>query len=94
MKFIGRVLQISTVAWCIGFFFLPRRVVGVAGVGLFFAVGLWGILYPQGMLEVAKAAHPEIDPEDQRGWWVTRFIGAGFILFSIMGVAWMLADSR
>ena len=88
MKFIGRVLEIATVAWCIGFFFLPRRVVGVTMFGLLFVVGLWTVLYPQGMMEVAKTAHPGIDPEDQRGWWVPRLIGAGFILFSIIGVVW------
>jgi hypothetical protein len=61
MKFIGRVLEIATVAWCIGFFFLPRRVVGVTMFGLLFVVGLWTVLYPQGMMEVAKTAHPGIE---------------------------------
>jgi hypothetical protein len=91
MKAIERVLSIATMGLWVGYFFLPTRTWGVAVFGWFFAVGLWTVLYPQGVLGWAKTARPEIDPEDDRFWWVPRFIGIAFIAFSIAAVAMMLA---
>lgn len=42
-------------------------------------VGIWAVLYPEGILGWAKTAHPNIDVEDRSIWWVPRLIGACFV---------------
>lgn len=49
-----------------------------------FAVGLYGVLYPPGILGWVKVAHPQLDPLDERLWDVPRFIGAFFIIISLV----------
>ncbi len=92
MKTIERFLSVAATGWCIGFFFLPKKIVGVTGMGLFFAVGLWSLLYPQGLLGWASTAHHEIDPSDPTLWWVPRVIGVCFIIISALGFT-MMASS-
>lgn len=94
MKFIERFLQYATVTWVVAYFLLPVNTWSIGMFGLIFAVGLWTLLYPQGMLEVAKAAHPAVDPDDERLWWSARLIGLVFILVSIVAVVQVTADSR
>jgi hypothetical protein len=53
----------------------------------FFAIGIWGILYPQGILGWAKTAHPGIDINDESIWWVPRLIGTFFIAFVVLFAA-------
>ena len=58
----------------------------------FFAVGLWGVMFPQGPIGWAKAAYKELDPEDPSLWWVARLVGAAQITFAVI---WsMMAASR
>jgi hypothetical protein len=56
------------------------------GLGLvlfsFVAVGVWSLLYPQGMLAWARMAHPGIDPLNSSLWWVPRLIGGGFLVMA------------
>jgi hypothetical protein len=51
------------------------------------AVGLWSLLYPQGVLNWARRAHPQVDPEDSSIWWVPRFIGGAFLLGTLLLLA-------
>jgi hypothetical protein len=94
MKFIERFLQYATAPWLVAYFFLPVNIWSIGMFGLIFSVGLWTVLYPQGMLRVAKATHPAVDTEDERLWWGARVIGLVFIFVSILAVAQVIANSR
>jgi len=94
MKFIERFLQYATAPWLVAYFLLPVNIWSIGMFGLIFTVGLWTALYPQGMLGVAKAAHPAVDTEDERLWWGARVIGFVFILVSIVAVVQVIANSR
>jgi hypothetical protein len=48
------------------------------------AVGVWALLYPEGVLGWAKAAHPTLDVDDGSIWWVPRLIGAFFLVFVVV----------
>jgi hypothetical protein len=48
------------------------------------AVGLWALLYPEGVLGWAKTAHPSIDVNDSSIWWIPRLIGAFFLFFVLV----------
>jgi hypothetical protein len=48
------------------------------------AVGIWAILFPQGILGWAKRAHPTLDPDDSSLWWVPRLIGVCFLIFELL----------
>jgi hypothetical protein len=51
-------------------------------------VGIWGLLYPEGVLGWAKTAHRNIDVEDSSIWWVPRLVGCFFLVLAIfVGVA-------
>jgi hypothetical protein len=94
LKFIERFLQYATVPWVIAYFLLPLNIWSIGMFGLIFTAGLWTVLHPQGILRIAKAAHPAVNLEDQRLWWGARVIGLVFILVSIVAVVGVLANSR
>jgi hypothetical protein len=48
------------------------------------AVGVWALLYPEGVLGWAKTAHPTLDVNDSSIWWVPRLIGASFLFFVVV----------
>jgi hypothetical protein len=48
------------------------------------AVGLWTLLYPEGVLGWAKTAHPSLDVNDTSIWWIPRLIGAFFLFFVLV----------
>lgn len=50
----------------------------------FAVVGLWAMLYPEGVLGWAKTAHPGIDVNDRSIWWLPRLIGAFFLIFVVV----------
>jgi hypothetical protein len=57
------------------------------------AVGVWALLYPEGILGWAKTAHPSLDVNDSSIWWIPRLIGAFFLVFVLVlalafGGAW------
>ena len=54
---------------------------GLISLGI---VGTWALLYPQGILGWAKAAHPSIDVDDRSLWWVPRLIGGFFVAGAVM----------
>ena len=84
MKAIDKFIGIATTLYVIAWFFLPSNIQMIALCVLFIAVGLFSIIFPQGILGWAKTAHPEIDPEDESPWWVPRGIGIGFIVMSLL----------
>jgi hypothetical protein len=99
MRFIGRVLKIVGIAWCIGILFLPFtflpnniRVAGTLVIAGAFA--LWTVLYPQGMLELTRRKRPDIDPQDKRLQQVQRIAGVIFLIFFLAIIAVSLKDSR
>jgi hypothetical protein len=47
-------------------------------------VGLWAILFPEGVLGWAKTAYSPIDVDDSSMWWLPRLIGAFFLLFVLV----------
>lgn len=65
-------------------FVAPSQWMFPLGAVCFAAVGIWGILYPEGVLGWAKTAHPNIDVNDSSTWWVPRLIGAFFLVFALM----------
>ena len=50
------------------------------------AVGVWALLYPEGVLGWAKTAHPTLDVNNSSIWWIPRLIGA-FFLFLVTVLA-------
>ena len=93
MKAIDTFIGLAITAFFIVAIFLPSKITLEAICGLFVAVGLYSVLFPQGLLGWAKAAHPEIDPTDERLWWVPRCIGICFIVFSVLIVVMFAGKS-
>jgi hypothetical protein len=61
------------------------------GLASLAVVGLWAILFPQGVLGWAKAAHPDIDIDDRSLWWIPRLIGSMFVavfLLIVLAALW------
>jgi hypothetical protein len=82
-------LRVLIVVTAVGFMFPPGSLVSETAVwGLFcitfFAVGLWAIMFPPGIIGWAKAFHRELDPSDETLWWVPRLLGAGFLIFGLI----------
>ena len=47
-------------------------------------VGIWALVYPEGVLGWAKTAHPAIDVNDCSMWWLPRLIGEFFLVFVVV----------
>lgn len=54
---------------------------GLVSLGI---VGVWALIYPQGILGWAKTAHPSINVDDDSLWWVPRLIGTFFVAFALV----------
>jgi len=65
-------------------FVAPGRWVFPLVLVCFAVVGLWAMLYPEGILGWAKTAHPSLDVNDSSNWWLPRLIGAFFLLFAVV----------
>jgi hypothetical protein len=83
-----RITQVSLTDWVIrtlvvltffAFFVAPGRWMFPLVLLCFAAVGLWALLYPEGVLGWVKTAHPGLDVNDSSIWWVPRVIGAFFL---------------
>ena len=91
MKAIDIFLRVAMTAVFLALIFIPESKSTMAAVlALFFALGLWGVIYPPGLLGWAKSAHREIDLMDRRGWAVVRLIGSGFMIFSFLWLVMLL----
>jgi hypothetical protein len=66
------------------YFVAPSRWALTLGLLCFVAVGVWALLYPEGVLGWAKTAHPALDVNDSSIWWVPRLIGAFFLFFVLV----------
>ena len=84
MKAIDICLRISTIVAIVGSFVLPDVVEWKLICANFFAVGLWGVLFPAGPLGWAKAAYAELNPDDVTIWWLSRLIGSVFMALSLI----------
>ena len=85
-----RITQVSLADWVIrtlvvltffAFFVVPGRWIFPLVLLCFAVVGLWALLYPEGVLGWVKNAHPGLDVNDSSIWWVPRLIGAFFLFF-------------
>ena len=65
-------------------FVAPNRWMFPLVLVCFAVVGLWAMLYPEGILGWAKTAHPSLDVNDSSTWWLPRLIGAFFLLFAVV----------
>jgi hypothetical protein len=88
-----RIKQVRITDWAVrilvtvtffAFFFAPREWVFPLVLTCFAVVGIWGILYPEGVLGWAKTAHPQIDVNDSSIWWLPRLIGTFFLFFVLL----------
>ena len=66
------------------YFVAPRRWMLPLMLFGFGVVGVWALLYPEGVLGWAKTAHPILDVNDRSIWWVPRLIGAFFLFFVVV----------
>lgn len=83
MRAIDIFLRVLTTATVIGMFFLPGTLVGELFCVSMFAVGLWAVMFPSGIIGWAKTAHPRLDPSNESLWWVSRLVGAGLIAVAL-----------
>ena len=50
----------------------------------FAAVGVWALVYPEGVLGWVKTRRPALDVNDSSIWWVPRLIGASFLFLVVV----------
>jgi threonine/homoserine/homoserine lactone efflux protein len=62
----------------------PDTYGGAMGFISLLVVGVWSILYPQGVMGWAKTAHPSLNVDDSSLWWVPRLIGCFFLMFAVI----------
>jgi len=84
MKLTDWVARAVVVATFFALLLAPRKLGFPAGLICFAVVGIWAILYPQGLLGWAKTAHPVIDINDRSIWWVPRLIGSIFVVVTLL----------
>ena len=87
MRVIDIFLGVLMFTTAIGWFFLPDSVSWRMFLAMFFATGLWCVLYPPGVLGwVNSGRSNRLDPSDPSLWWIPRLIGIGFVAVSIFGI--------
>jgi hypothetical protein len=64
MRAISVTLQLATIAVFGGRFILPNETAILLIFLVFFAVGLWSVFYPPGILSWVKTYHRQLDPTD------------------------------
>jgi hypothetical protein len=90
-RIIDYFIRLLVLALFLSFLFAPDPIIWTLALLNFFAVGLWAVLFPQGILLWVKAAHPEIDETNPRLWSVPRLIGTFFMLFAgTIGLVFLL----
>ena len=82
IKTIDIFLRVLVVGVFFGFFVLPGQVQFVLVLCSFLVTGVCALLFPAVIIRWAKTAHPQLDENDESIWWVSRLIGASFVLFS------------
>ena len=90
-KIIDYFIRFLVLASFLSFFFAPAPITWTLTLLNFFAVGLWAVLYPPGVMLWAKATHPELDETDPSLWWIPRLIGGAFMLMAVtFGLVFLL----
>lgn len=84
MRTIDFFIRGLTFVTAIGCLFLPGAIAESLISITFFAVGLWALLFPPGILGWAKITHGQLDPLDRSIWWIPKFIGAAFMIVSFV----------
>jgi len=84
VRFTDWAIRLLVTATFFAFFFAPDRWIFRLAFANFVAVGLWALVYPEGVLGWAKTAHSQIDVNDSSSWWVPRLIGAFFLFFAVV----------
>ena len=92
LRYMRRIAQVRLTDWAVrtlvvvtffAYFVAPSRwmfplVLVCSGV-----VGVWALLYPDGVLGWAKTGYPALDVNDSSIWWIPRLIGAFFLFFVV-----------
>jgi hypothetical protein len=84
VRITDRAVRALVMVTFFAYFAAPERWVFRLLLANLVVLGIWGVIYPEGPLGWAKAAHPSIDVHDTSTWWVSRLIGGCFILFAVM----------
>ena len=88
-----RIEQVKLSDWAVrtlvivmffAFFVAPSQYVFPMFLTCFAIIGIWALLYPEGVLGWAKTAHPALDVNDSSIWWIARLIGAFFLFFVVL----------
>jgi hypothetical protein len=66
------------------FFFAPSQWVSSLVLCCLAAIGVWTLVYPEGVLGWVRAAHANIDVNDRSIWWIPRLIGTCFLVFVLL----------
>jgi hypothetical protein len=81
-KVIDYFIPFPALAVFLGLLFLPDTIAWPLTLISFFVIGLWAVLFPQGVISWVKTAHHQLDETDPALWWLPRLIGTFFMLFA------------
>ena len=84
MKASDWVMRVLVALTFVALLVAPDKYGAPMGFISLIVVGTWSILYPQGVMGWAKTAHPGLDVDDSRLWWVPRLIGCFFLVFALL----------
>jgi hypothetical protein len=76
-------VQILIAAAAIGSLFFPN-IAWKLMCAAFFAGGLYGVLFPSGIMGWVKKRHKELNPSDRSLWWIPRFVGCCMVAFAVL----------
>ena len=93
LRSMRRIEQVRLSDWAVrtlvvvtffAYFVAPGRWMFALTLFCFGVVGVWALLYPEGVLGWVKTRHPDLDVNDSSIWWVPRLVGALFLIFVIV----------
>ena len=77
-------VRILIVATFFAYFVTPSRWMFLLQLVCSGAVGVWALLYPEGVLGWVKTADSDLDVNDSSIWWIPRLIGVFFLFFGVV----------
>jgi len=93
LRAIDILMRILVVVTAIEFLLPPEHFSWILPCISLSAVGLWGLIFPSGIMGWAKRSHRKLDPTNESLWWIPRLIGVILISISIV-IAIMIRVSR
>jgi hypothetical protein len=93
LHFMRRMVQVRISDWAVrtlvtvtlfAYFFAPEQCIFPLMLVCTATVGIWALLYPEGVIGWVKSAHAGLDVNDSSIWWVPRLIGACFLFFVLV----------